>query len=198
MNQSRFRTLASAAAALATQMALASGAQAKVTEVENGGVTAVENDGVLTEVYDLTVDGTSYDVTFSSTPGGIVFPTYETMDDTAGSQDAAKALGNELKSLGFPIIAHCPSSPGWSCELFIRDNPSHNVVASILTVTSSMFSVTADVVRGGPEPLYAVWTSGSSPPALTPSVPEPPPAALLGIGMAGVAGARALRRKKKK
>jgi hypothetical protein len=40
---------------------------------------------------------------------------------------------------------------------------------------------------------YAIWTSESNPV----TVPEPPPLALLGVGMAGVAAARAVRRKKK-
>jgi hypothetical protein len=55
MNQSRFPTLASAAAALATQMALASGAQAAVVPVTNisGAVTGADG---------LVVDGSTYDV----------------------------------------------------------------------------------------------------------------------------------------
>jgi hypothetical protein len=191
MNQSRFKTLAGAAAALATQMALASGAQAKLTEVETGGVTAVENDGVVTEVYELPVDGTLYDVTFSSssTPGGTPFASY------TDAARAAGALGNELKSIGFPPVEYCPPSPA-SCRIFTRVRPPTNLLAAVLTITSSAFSVGTpggDTTNG----IYAVWTAGSAPPVLTTSVPEPPPAALLGIGMAGVAGARAFRRKKK-
>jgi len=189
MNQSRFATLAGAAAALATHMALASGAQAKVTEIESGGVTAVEDNGVLTELYDLPVDGTPYDVTFSSSgmSGGTLFPSAE---------DATVALANELQSLGFPFVEDCPTSVGWSCSIFTRTKPGHNVVMVYLNVTGS----TVDPApRGLPlaDQAYAVWTAGSPPPTLA-SVPEPPPAALLGIGVAGVAAARALSRKKKK
>jgi hypothetical protein len=110
MNQARFSTLATAAAALVTHMALTSGAQAKVTEITNKGVTAYENDGVLTEIYELPVDGTSYDVTFdpSGTADGKYFPSLE------AAIVASKALENEIESLGLPhpVNRRVPVAPG--------------------------------------------------------------------------------------
>jgi hypothetical protein len=193
MNQARFSTLATAAAALVTQMALTSGAQAKVTEItnEDTGATAYENDGVLTEIYELPFNGTSYDVTFdpSGTADGKYFPSLH------AAYLASQALADEIGSLGapFPFIAGCPSSPDWSCRIV---TPHQDNLAAIVLVTSATVSALEGGISPGQPYVYAVWTAGSPPPTLT-SVPEPPPAALLGVGMAGVAAARALRRKKK-
>ena len=113
MNQARFSTLATAAAALVTQMALTSGAQAKVTEITNTvtGATAYENDDVLTEIYELpvTVGGPSYDVTFdpSGTADGKYFP------NLAAAMVASGVLEKEIESLGAPYPYHrLPIAPG--------------------------------------------------------------------------------------
>jgi hypothetical protein len=194
MNQARFSTLATAAAALVTQMALTSGAQAKVTEITNTvtGATAYENDDVLTEIYELpvTVGGPSYDVTFdpSGTADGKYFP------NLAAAMVASGVLEKEIESLGapYPFITGCPSLPDWSCGIV---TPHLDNLAAVVFVTSQTVSLGTGISFGQPY-VWAVWTAGSPPPVLT-SVPEPPPAALLGIGMAGVAAARVLRRKKK-
>jgi hypothetical protein len=194
MNQARFSTLATAAAALVTQMALTSGAQAKVTETTNTvtGATAYENDDVLTEIYELpvTVGGPSYDVTFdpSGTADGKYFP------NLAAAMVASGVLEKEIESLGapYPFIAGCPSLPDWSCGIV---TPHLDNLAAVVFVTSQTVSLGTGISLVNP-------TCGRSGPRgprrlCSRPCPEPPPAALLGIGMAGVAAARVLRRKKK-
>jgi len=176
MNRFRFSTLATAAAALATQMTFAPDASAAVT-----GFDGIE------------VDGTLYDVNF--VPVGDVAPTpVFTSLDSANS--ASQALEDELFSYwqvhGEFVVRGC----GYLCQIVTPDS-SQEAFGSKLFIDTNNFAVhVISTVLTQPSPSpdldYAIWTAE---PVMT--VPEPSPATLLGIGMAGVAGARAVRRKTK-
>jgi len=111
MNQSRFTTLAAAAAALASQMALASGAKAGVVPIIQDstlGSTLVAIDG-------LDVDGTSYDVTFlHDNAHNRPVPKFA---DYSEAYAASQTLGGELVQLENEYLGSNPPSSlsdwGW-------------------------------------------------------------------------------------
>jgi hypothetical protein len=89
MNPSRFPSLATAAAALAAQMAFAQDAQARVVPIIH--------DSTLTGIDGLDVDGTLHDVTFVADTGGkSPAPEFTTVHS---AHVASKVLGHELKHL---------------------------------------------------------------------------------------------------
>jgi hypothetical protein len=189
MNQSRFPTLASAAAALATQMALASGAQAAVVPVTNisGAVTGADG---------LVVDGSTYDVTFEADTGQS--PPTPFFASVTMATDAWTALGTALstfRSEGDDYIVSCPMSSHYLCTLITPAPSVFGVALAVDTQSMPIHTLTGPPdLTTGPTPrgaVYAIWASASSM-----AVPEPTSMAQLGVGMAGLAAARAVRRKK--
>jgi hypothetical protein len=169
-------------------MALASGAQAAVVFVKN-------NNGVLTGVDGLVVDGSTYDVTFEADTGQN--PPTPFFTSVTMATDAATALKGPLSFHDDPDIIGCPSGIDYLCQII---TPAPSVFGVELSVDTQSFPVDfVHTISGQPNPAnepfpaganYAIWTSAEV------AAPEPPPLALLGIGMAGVAAARTVRRKK--
>jgi hypothetical protein len=202
MNPSRFPSLATAAAALAAQMAFAQDAQARVVPIIH--------DSTLTGIDGLDVDGTLYDVTFVADTGGkSPAPEFTTVHS---AHVASKVLGHELKHLENeylrvdyrdpPYIKGCPHDyDEFVCNIITRDKSPKVLGVELGFVANVTAFYSIATIDHPPRPDdthivgfdYAIWTSESNPV----TVPEPPPLALLGVGMAGVAAARAVRRKKK-
>jgi hypothetical protein len=198
MNQSRrFSTLAAAAAALASQMALASGA--------NAAIVPIIHDFTLTGIDGLDVDGTDYNVRFVAATRGAAppIPEFATLNDAAR---ASRVLGRELETLedGYlssdtylPIEA-CPRHNSFDCGFITPDKSAKAFGAELGFVANIIAAYSVTTLDQAPRPHdsrdigydYAVWTSATT-------VPEPSPIALLGVGMAGLAAARAVRGKKK-
>jgi hypothetical protein len=177
-------------------MAFAPGAMATVVPLTNG-------DGAVTGVDGLVVDGSTYDVTFEADKGQS--PPAPFFTSVALAEDASAALGSALatfRSEGDRFIVNCPTptSGKYMCYIITPAPSVFGVSLSVDTQSSPVDFIKTITgqpnVANGPFPAganYAIWTSASS----GSSVPEASPLALMGIGMAGVAAARAVRRKKK-
>jgi hypothetical protein len=203
MNHSRFPTLAAAAAALAAPMGWAAKAEAVVVPI-------IQN-STLTGIDGLEADGVVYDVTFIPVPGNRPAPQFL----AAGSAlTASRVLGAELVKLSSEAL---PSSyriftafgePLQSGNVLPSEYEivllGNSVVTSFevlgpLTIEPASNSTASEFflpVLTGPPTFngtgdYAVWTSVQT------VVPEPSSLVLTGVGMAGVAAAAAVRRKKK-
>ena len=205
MNQSRFPTLAAAAAALAAQTALPEWARADVVPI-------VQN-SVLTGIDGLDVDGTVYNVTFVPDSGPPV-PQFKTAGEASR---ASNVLGNELLTL---LKTATPSSLSiftaygesgknvLAYEVVLGSNLANNIAtvfeilgpagfSGSLSNTTSLevvselgpFFIPAPFVTDGTGD-YAIWASAA--------VPEPSTLVLMGVGGAGLAAAGAARRKKKR
>lgn len=199
MNQSRFPTLAAAAAALAAQTAAPQQAQAGVVPIIP----------VLTEIDGLEVNGTLYDVTFVPDSGPPV-PQFTSEGD---ARAASVALGAELVALlkteappslsiftafgdaknvqAFEVVLGSSSSNSTSTffEILGPQGFSSSTINSTLTFLTLFPFLPAPFVTDGTGD-YAIWTSAT--------VPEPSSWVLMGVGMASVAAAGAVRRKKKR
>jgi hypothetical protein len=174
VNQSRFRTLATAAAALATQTALPQWAQA--------GVVPIIPSSVLTGIDGLDVNGTIYNVTFVPDTGAPV-PQFKTAGEAL---TASNALGTELLALlntATPaslsiFTAFGDSKNVIAYEVFLGSN-SINSVSTVFEILgsgsfsafnatvselffSSGISLPAPFVTNGTGD-YAIWTSALSP-----------------------------------
>jgi len=202
MNQSRFPTLATAAAALATQMALAPGAEATaVPIIQNSTLTGIDG---------LDVQGTLYDVTFVPDTG-VPVPQFKTESSALA---ASQVLGVELVTLS--TLATPPSFRIFT--VFGESTPFANVIPSAFEVVLGNGNVvprsfeilgplaffpqsngTASEFFDSPIVIEPIPFSGngSGDYAIFTAVPEPSSLVLLGVGMAGVAAAGAVRRKKK-
>jgi len=195
MRSSRHSTLATAAAALATQMAFAQGAGAAVTPViVNSNLAGVDG---------LTTGGTTYDVSFvghaynSGEPNfAFEFPT------PADATVASDALEVELLALAkvptpSPFqVSGCGFKTSGEQQCVVSTPFKHVGIANSYFIDFVLSSVNGVVSTDRPwlgfgAYDYAVWT-----PETVSSVPEPATLTLMGIGLAGVAGARARRRKK--
>jgi PEP-CTERM motif len=202
MNHSRFPTLAAAAAALATQMAFAPGAHARVVPIIH--------DSTLTGIDGLDVDGTLYDMTFVRDTGDRPPPPA----DFKGPNDAdaaSRVLGKELVALEDKYLMDhrsvlyfkgCPDAEiVFDCGILTPDRSPSVFGAELAFVYNIIAFDRVFTVDTAPTPTnnrfvgydYAVWTTVHS----APVVPEPSPLVLLGVGMAGVAAAGALRRRTK-
>ena len=139
------------------------------------------------------------DVTFEADTGQSPPPPF--FASVTMATDASTALGTALstfRSEGDHYIVSCPMALHYLCTLI---TPAPSVFGVALAVDTQSMPVDFIHTLTGPPDLttgpfprgadYAIWASASSM-----AVPEPTSMALFGVGMAGVAVARAVRRKK--
>ena len=152
----------------------------------------------------LEPDGTSYDVTFLHDNGhNRPVPEFATFSE---ARAASETLGGDLVQLedeylgsnppSVLLIDGCPKGDEFLCYINTPDNTKQMFAAEITFDANIVASYSISVHNQQSPPCdnscdYAIWTSVQT------SVPEPPPLALLAVGMAGIAAARVVRRRKK-